>query len=185
MGSLPHFLTHGAPRSARELAPLLNQEIKLIGFCFRFCFLRSPFSVASWDLEVPIDVVDVNCQNLPIMVYQELSLPEWDIKINAYMLHLPVSPQFLRGFRPTFLDALSLLSWSLDPWNRLLYVVMRWHTDVDGSWNLIFRLAHLPRVCTLSCCLFFSLSFFLHLFTSAGNYTDNQNITFKNKQRKP
>ena len=50
--------------------------IKPIGF-FVFVFVFNALvPVASWDLEVPIDVVDVNCQNLPIMVYQELSIPE-------------------------------------------------------------------------------------------------------------
>ena len=52
--------------------------LNLLGF-FLFLFLfffNALVPVASWDLEVPIDVVDVNCQNLPIMVYQELSIPE-------------------------------------------------------------------------------------------------------------
>ena len=36
---------------------------------FVLVFFNALVPVASWDLEVPIDVVDVNCQNLPIIGY--------------------------------------------------------------------------------------------------------------------
>ena len=51
--------------------------LNLLGFfVFLLFFFYVLVAVASRDLEVPIDVVDANCQNLPIIVYQELSIPE-------------------------------------------------------------------------------------------------------------
>ena len=85
--------------------------IKPIGFFGFSFFFNALVPVASWDLEVPTDVVDVNCQNLPIIGYTRSCVYRNEIlKSMLTCSTYPVSPQLPRGFRPTFLDALSLLS---------------------------------------------------------------------------
>ena len=83
-----------------------------------FCLLNLVFldNVASLDLKVPIDVVDVNCQHWPFTEYTRswMTGREWGTENNSYRIHLPVSPQLPRGARAPFLDVRSLLSRSLE-----------------------------------------------------------------------
>ena len=92
---------------------MCDARAELLFWLLNLVFLDT---VVSLDLKVPIDVVDVNCQNWPFIEYTRswMTGREWGTENSAYRIHLPVSPQLPRGARATFLDVLSLLSRSLE-----------------------------------------------------------------------
>ena len=78
-----------------------QRNLNLLVFVCLF-FFKALVPVASWDLEVPIDVVDVNCQNLPIMVYQDLSIPESVLACSTYLSLLSSPVAFAQLFSVRF-----------------------------------------------------------------------------------
>ena len=91
-------------------------------YCFAYqTYFYVLVAVASLDLKVPIDVLDINGKNWPIIGYTGGGTPEWGIENRAYRLHtypsLPSAPRC--GFRATFLEALSLQDRSLQQANYL------------------------------------------------------------------
>ena len=80
------------------------------------CFFFLLFFLCLWVCEAkpkdPIEGVDVNCQINQSQGIPGAGIPEWGIENNACELQLLVPPQLPRGFRATFIDALSRLSWN-------------------------------------------------------------------------
>ena len=108
--------------------------IKPIGFfCLSF-FFNALVPVASWDLEVPIDVVDVNCQNFPVIRYTRSRLDRNEIlksmlTCSTYLSLLSSPVVFAQIFSLRFLYYLKAWIHGTDyfMWS------VGWHADVDGS----------------------------------------------------
>ena len=77
-------------------------------------------------IDLSVDKTDQS-QDIPTA-----GIPEWSIENNAYRLHITVSPQPPRGFRATFLDSPSLLSWSLEQ-AMLIWTLM---FGTENTWTV-------------------------------------------------